>query len=78
MPAPPQALGQREGAGDGPQRAVQAELADRGELAPLVAAVGSLTGGHQEGQGDGQVERRPSLRRSAGARLTVMRRDGNA
>ena len=56
-PAPPQALGEGQRAGHGPQRAVQAELADRGQRPAAVAAVGGLAGGHQKGQGDGQVER---------------------
>ena len=59
--APPQALGQRKRAGHGPQRAVQTELADRGQRPAPVAAVGGLAGGHQKGQGDGQVERRALL-----------------
>ena len=74
--APPQALGQRQRAGHRPQRAVEAELADRRQ-ARSVAAVGAWPVASRKASAMGRSNDGPSLRRSAGARLTVMRRDGN-
>ena len=59
--APLQALRQGERSGDGPQAAVEPELADGGQRAAAVGAVAHLPGGEQERERDGQVERRPFL-----------------
>jgi hypothetical protein len=66
--------GDGERALDGEDGAVEAELAD--EHVALLGLGGDVAVGGEQGDGDGRVEAEPSLRTSAGARLTTVARMG--
>ncbi len=73
---PPRALGDGEDAADPTEAAVERELPDRGgALERAAAAPASTPRGAASAIGRSKPE--PSLRSSAGARLTVMRPSGN-